>query len=363
MTDILVIGGGVFGLSVAYAAVKAGLDVQVVDAEHPGAGASGGIVGALTAHAPTRWRPMMAFQFQALLDLPGRIAEIEAATGLSAGYARTGRWTPLGTEKARARAEADVDAAPTTWGDRAATAIIEDLPPEAQPWITPKAARFGVQTDTISARIDPRAYVAALAAAVGPDRITQRKVLRVEPGFARTATGGLPARHIVLAAGWQGWDLVAAFDPALAGRGVKGQAALMRVAEAPAKVIYREGIYVIPHATGLVAVGSTSENHFDTSDVDEKLDHLIAQARHLSPALEGAEVVERWSGLRPKPPHREPVIGPIPGAPRVWIAGGGFKIGFGIAHAAGDALVAMIQGQETANPVPETFLPGAGKAG
>ena len=71
VTDLLVIGGGVFGLTVARAARQAGMSVRVIEAARPGAGASGGPVGALTPHAPTRWRPMMAFQFQALLSLSG----------------------------------------------------------------------------------------------------------------------------------------------------------------------------------------------------------------------------------------------------------------------------------------------------
>ena len=60
---------------------------------------------------------MMAFQFQALLSLPDRIAQIEAATGRDCGYARLGRLTPLATEKARAGAERDAQAAPQVWGD------------------------------------------------------------------------------------------------------------------------------------------------------------------------------------------------------------------------------------------------------
>ena len=47
MTDVTVFGAGIFGLSVAWACQKKGARVRVIDPGGPGAGASGGVVGAL----------------------------------------------------------------------------------------------------------------------------------------------------------------------------------------------------------------------------------------------------------------------------------------------------------------------------
>lgn len=357
--DILVIGAGVFGLSIAWSARQAGLSVQVLEAAPDlGAGSSGGVVGALTAHAPTRWRPMMAFQFQALLDLPNRVAAIEAATGLPTGYGRIGRWTPLTSEKALAKAEADVAAAPDVWGDQATMSLHADVPAGLAGWVAPDAAPFGMQHDTVSARIDPMAYLKALSGALG-DAIqfnTPASALRGD-GRVETPNGTITAGALVMAAGWQSWDMLAPLAPALTGSAVKGQAALLRTnAALPDGLIYQDGLYIIPHRSGHIAVGSTSEKTWDAPfATDEKLDAVIAKARTICPALQNAEIIQRWAGLRPKPPGREPVVGHI--EDRLWIAGGGFKIGFGIAHTVGDTLVDMIQGKKPAHPVPDTFLP------
>lgn len=358
--DVLIVGAGIFGLSVAWSCRQAGLSVRVLEAGLPGCGASGGVVGALTPHAPSRWRPMMEFQFRALLSLEARIAGIEAATRRSCGYARTGRVTPLPTEKARAGAERDVDAAPATWGDLACFEILEAVPQALTNWIRPEAASHGLVRDSISARVDPRAYVEALATGLSDVLETGVTVTNLSPesGSVETSAGRFSAGHVVVAAGWRGWDLLTRHVPALNGSAVKGQAAVLSAAAEHLPVIYQDGLYIIPHGRGRVAVGSTSEKQFDDpAGTDRILDDVLTKARAVCPALAEAEVLERWAGLRPKPPGREPVVGPLPDAPRTWVAGGGFKISFGIAHAVGDAVVAGIMGTEPAIPLPPTFAP------
>ncbi|WP_412509844.1 FAD-dependent oxidoreductase, partial [Roseovarius sp. SYSU LYC5161] len=63
MADITVMGAGIFGLSCAWCCLKRGARVRVIDPGGPGAGASGGIVGALAPHVPENWNDKKAFQF------------------------------------------------------------------------------------------------------------------------------------------------------------------------------------------------------------------------------------------------------------------------------------------------------------
>ncbi len=93
--DLTVRGAGIFGLSIAWACVQRGARVRVVDTTGIGAGSSGGIVGAMAPHVPEQWNPKKAFQLDSLLMAQGWWAAVEAASGLSSGYARTGRLQPL----------------------------------------------------------------------------------------------------------------------------------------------------------------------------------------------------------------------------------------------------------------------------
>ncbi|MEM1161849.1 MAG: FAD-dependent oxidoreductase [Pseudomonadota bacterium] len=357
--DVLIVGAGIFGLSAAFAAHRAGLTVQVFDDPGSQGAASPGLVGALTPHAPSRWRPMMAFQFNALLALARRADLLKDLTGQDIGYARLGRLTPLPNAKARERAERDIAAAPDVWGGNASMTITDHVPAEASCWLAPAAAEAGLVHDDLSARVDPRDYLAALKRALPVGTLRYEKVLELTASGVRTALADHSGAAVILAAGWQGWGLA---PKHLCGSGVKGQAALLRVDHTNPPLIYDNGLYVIPHRVGTVAVGSTSQKTFEGPDAtDDQLEGLIARAQSVCPALVGAPVIDRWAGVRPKPPGREPIIGPVPGT-NVWMATGGFKIGFGIAHLAGDVLIDMITERTPAIELPETFLPASHEA-
>ena len=67
MPEITVRGAGIFGLSLAWVMIQRGATVQVVDPFGPGAGSSGGLVGALAPHVPENWNDKKAFQLESLL--------------------------------------------------------------------------------------------------------------------------------------------------------------------------------------------------------------------------------------------------------------------------------------------------------
>jgi glycine/D-amino acid oxidase-like deaminating enzyme len=142
------------------------------------------------------------------------------------------------------------------------------------------------------------------------------------------------------------------------GAGVKGQAAVLAHDARGAPQLFVDGLHIVPHGDGTVAIGSTSERTWsDPQATDSALDDLIARARAAVPALADAPVTERWADLRPRAATRAPLLGPWPGRPGHFIANGGFKIGFGIAPKVGAVMAALVlQGIDT---IPAEFLPSA----
>lgn len=369
-TDILVVGGGVMGLWAALKAAEAGLSVTLVDAGTIGGGASGGVMGALFPWMPDRWVDKKQYQFEALVALPAEIARLEAATGLSAHYRRVGRIVPLPGLHLRAIARRHQADAEANWrhGDQRFHWHLRDGAPDA-PAIAAESCAGGHVLDTLAARVEPRALVRLLFAAL--DRLPRVRIvehaalasLDPERGRAEVAGGNVPDTltfsHAVIAAGVGSFPILERLLPSLPkrlGQGVKGQAALLRAEIDPASpVVFLDGLYCVPHEGGRIAVGSTSENSFaEPLATDTQLDDVVARARALMPALRDAPVIERWAGLRPKSIGRDPLVGPLPGHSKVIALTGGFKITFGVAHRLADSALDVVLGTSNA-PLPADF--------
>ncbi len=349
--DVLVVGAGVFGLACARACLARGLSVIVADRDGPGAGASGGLVGALSPHPPERWNHKKAFQRDALQGAETWWQAVATEGGTDPGFRPCGRLIPLATPAARDLALARAEGALRHWPGARWTLVAPDHLPD---WLDPAAAPCGAVWETLSARLHPRRAVAALAAAVTARGGTIRTGWQAE-GVAGTCVcfdrGTLTARTVILAAGTGAFPLIAALTGRPLGQGVKGQAALLAAEASDRPMIYTDGLYIVPHADGTVAVGSTSETAFaDPHATDTRLDALIDRARRISPALRDAPILERWAGMRPRAPRPDPMLGPLPGHPHVLAATGGFKTGFGLAPAIGAAIAAMAAGETPALP-------------
>jgi glycine oxidase len=100
------------------------------------------------------------------------------------------------------------------------------------------------------------------------------------------------------------------------GAGVKGQAAVLDRDLRDLPQLYADGLHIVPHVDGTVAVGSTSERDWDDpTATDTQLDEVIARARAACPALRDAPVIERWAGIRPRARSRAPILGHPPAGP------------------------------------------------
>ncbi len=339
MADVTVRGAGIFGLSVAWSCARRGARVQVIDPAGPGAGASGGIVGALAPHVPDNWNEKKAFQLDSLLMAETFWAEVAEISGLSPGYARTGRLQPLEPGGA-ALAEARGCGARTLWQGRAIWRVA-DAAAFACP---PECAEGRVIHDTLTARLHPAQACAALVAALKARGAT----IRAE---------GDDEGRVVWATGVADLAALTAAHPRQVGAAVKGQAALMDLALPDHPQIFAGGVHIVPHEDGTTAIGSTTEREFDGLVADALLEDVIAAARAAFAPLREASVIRRWAGLRPRTRSRAPMLGAHPLHPGQFIANGGFKIGFGMAPRVGAVMADLIL--EGNDAIPEGFRPEA----
>jgi glycine/D-amino acid oxidase-like deaminating enzyme len=338
MADVTVRGAGIFGLSIAWTCARRGAKVQVIDPHGPGAGASGGLVGALAPHVPENWNAKKAFQLDSLLMAQGFWDAVERTGGVSPGYARTGRLQPINDERTLELARARAVTADRLWQGKARWLVA--TAEEIGTWAPPSATGYVIH-DTLSARMHPRRACAALAAALA---VVGVPVLR----------DGEDRGKIVHATGAAGLADLSVELGRPVGTGVKGQAALLRFDAAQQPQLFIDGLHLIPHADGTLAIGSTSEPTFDDpAATDAQLDALIDRAMESMPVLHGAPVIDRWAGVRPRSKSRAPMLGRHPTRLGHFIANGGFKIGFGMAPKVAEMMAElMLDDRDT---IPDDF--------
>ncbi|MCK0150229.1 FAD-binding oxidoreductase [Marivita sp. S6314] len=338
MPQITVRGAGIFGLSIAWVLTQRGARVQVVDPFGAGSGSSGGLVGALAPHVPENWNDKKAFQLESLLMAEAFWAEVQEAGGLDAGYARTGRLQPIADDHGLSLARARTEGAETLWQGRA---VWEVVAADSIGGFAPDTPSGFLIHDTLTARMHPRQACAALVAA-----LSARGVEVV----AETPDAGA----VIWATGWRGLLALSAEVGKSVGAGIKGQSAAFRYAAPDAPQVFVDGLHIVPHANGTVAIGSTSEREFDDPvGLDAQCDDLITRAIAAMPVLADAPVVDRWAGVRPRARSRAPMLGAWPGKPGHFIANGGFKIGFGMAPKVAHVMADLVlDGVDT---IPEGF--------
>ena len=340
MADIEVLGGGIFGLAIAWSLIERGAKVRLIEKRRPGAGASGGLLGALQPHVPDPWTPTKAFQRDALALHPDFWRKVAAVSGIDPGYRRIGRIMPLADEKAVALARSRADAAARHWQGLGGWQIVPaaDFPG----WAPPSPTGLLVH-ETFSARIDPARACMALARAIA-----------ARGGEIVTGEAGSGSVPLVDARGHEGLAALGRELGHTAGSGVKGQAALLEHKAEGMPQIFIRGLHVVPHPHG-VAIGSTSEREWSHPRVDEALETLMARVREEVPVLTNAPVLARWWGIRPRAPHGKPLLGPHPARPGVFIANGGFKIGVGLAPLVGRLMADLVLDGRA--DIPAEFLP------
>ncbi|MFF5107823.1 glycine oxidase ThiO [Streptosporangium sp. NPDC000509] len=319
--DLLVVGGGVIGLSVAWRAAVRGHRVTVADPA-PASGASHAAAGMLAPVSEVTYteEPLLRLGLASLKRWPAFAAELADASGHDLDYRTDGTLdVAFGSDDLAAL------------DDLAAFVSKLGLPAERltgrecrrlEPMLAP-AVRGGLLAGG-DAWVDPRRVTAALLAALeraGGTLVRARAAeLITASGRAtgvRLSTGeSVGADLVVLAAGaWSG-SLEGVPPEALPPvRPVKGQ--IMRL-RSPAPILRRcvrgvvhgSHVYLVPRGDGETVLGATQEEMgFDTRVTAGGLWELLRDARELVPGVTELEVAEMTAGMRPGTPDNLPLIG------------------------------------------------------
>lgn len=177
------------------------------------------------------------------------------------------------------------------------------------------------------------------------------RVLHAENGSQRWQAG----QYLVAAGAWS-QALIPVAPPARAIRPVRGQMLLFHARpDTLDTILYRQGTYLIPRRDGRILVGSTLEEvGFDKSTTATARNELTAIAMSMLPALEPYALEHHWSGLRPGSPGNLPTIARHPRVTNLYANTGHFRYGVTMAPASA-RLIADIMLDRPADIAPEAY--------
>jgi glycine oxidase len=332
--DVIIIGGGIIGLSLAISLKKRGATVLIVERGEPGreaSSAAGGMLVDCSLETPP------ALQFLAVASArmyPEFAHEVETESGM----------------KVDLRDEGAILFPPPEHVHERPGFKLADLLPAPLKELEPDLAE-GSAFYLKERSIDPRALTAAALKTAknrGVDFSSGDAVRAVNvsdshvSGVATTKTSFLAPKVVNCAGAWSGMIAPHKFPT----RPVKGQMLCLAMpTRALLKHVIRSPqVYLIPRSDGRLLVGATVEEAgFDKRTDAPTIQRLHRAALGLVPKLRDAKILEDWAGLRPGTPDNLPLLGTTP-TPGYYVATGHFRDGILLAPITALVMTAVIEG-------------------
>lgn len=333
MSNCLVIGGGIIGLSLAYELSRRGVAVTLVEQGEWGGQASSAAAGML---APLKEfaepGPLLDLGLHAVRLYPEWVRELEDLTGRDVQLSLDGLVTVA------LEGEEEGLAAKYRW-QKAAGYDVHWLEGkevrELEPLLTERiaAAVYSPGEGHVNNRLLLQALVTAcrlqgvqmLAGCV----VSKLAVHAGRVVGAETTAGSLRADQTVVCSGAWAGIMLEMLGVSIPLRPVRGQVAAVSSAGIPLrKVVFGSSGYLTPKKDGKIVLGATEdESGFQREVTLAGLANVLQGVMPYVPALHDAAFLEAWAGLRPATADGKPLLGSVPGWDGLYLAGGHFRNG------------------------------------
>ena len=366
VADVVIVGGGVIGLTIARALAKRGArDVVLIEKDQPGLEASWAAGGILGPQAEADQIDDFFRLACASRDLYSSFADsLKEETGMDVELDKTGTlylaFTADDEHELRQRYEWQAsEGLPVEWLSRGEARKLE-------PSVSRKA-RCALRFPN-DWQVENRRLAEALVSAnqkLGVRLITECEVkaLCAEDGRVtgvESSSGSISAPVVVLAAGaWT--SLIQSTGtplPKIVVQPVRGQMLCFETQPPLAQhVLYSSWGYLVPRRDGRILAGSTTEFvGFDKDVTIDGVGEIMATAVEIAPALDDSPLVDSWSGLRPCAQDGLPVLGSHEEIEGLLYATAHYRNGILLAPITGELIADIVTGVAT-SPLCAAFSP------
>jgi len=346
--DVIIVGGGIIGLSLSIALRKRGAKVLVVERGEPGREASHAAAGMLveySAETPSALQPLAIVSARMY---PEFAHELQDESGIDVDLRGQGTLLFPPPEHIHER--------PGFTTESLLPSLLAKLEP----------ALAGVKRPAMFLKersVDPRALVLAVLKAAkhrevdisSGSVVTELLLSDGRVAGVRTDKTTYAAPAVVNCAGAWAGDLP---HHRLPTRPVKGQMlAVVGAKPALEHVIRAPEIYLVPRSDGRILIGATVEEAgYDKRTDAETIQRLHQAAIDLVPAVKAARVLEAWAGLRPGTPDDLPILGATTTL-GYFVAMGHFRNGILLAPVTAHVMAQVVSGLEPEYDI-AAFSPG-----
>jgi glycine oxidase len=352
--DVIIIGGGIIGLSLSIELRKKGASVLIVERGEPGreaSSAAGGMLVDCLLETPNVLQPLATASAGMY---PEFAHELEVESGMKVDLRDQGTILVLSSDHIRH---------PGLQSSALLLAELSELEPAMSKLNFDQESQQEMFHYIKERSVDPRALTAAALKAAkhrsvdfsSGDSVTTVNQIDGRVASVTTIKTTFHAPKVVNCAGaWSGQIAPHAFPT----RPVKGQ---MLCLAAPSRTLLKHVIrtpeaYLIPRSDGRIIVGTTVEEAgFDKRTDVDTIQRLNRAAVALVPELRNAKILEDWAGLRPGTPDSLPILGPT-ATPGYYVATGHFRDGILLAPITAQVMADLIIGKDPAFDL-DTFSP------
>ena len=319
---ILIIGGGIIGLSIAWRLIGIGKKVIIIDKKNLGKEASWAAAGMLSGRLdlkPCEKKLLPIFE-KSHLAWPKFAEELENKSGKSIGYKKEGTLRVACDLHEEKKLKNNYDFLKNnkvniTW-------LSGDKIRDKEPYVSNNVLSgfFSPDDHHVNNRYILDALITILKKnknnCIFKENTEVEKIITNKNQVIGVKTNNeiIKTKEIIVCSGAWTSKIKNIEIKEVPIRPVKGQMVCLKIPKNISllkHILWRENVYLVPRNNSDLIIGATEEEMgYDKSLTVGGIYNLLKIAREVLPAIEDLSIVESWSGLRPTSRDDAPIIGP-----------------------------------------------------